>query len=78
MTSPVVTYDPDVKALYLRFSEAEITETVELSADVYIDVDADGQPVGFEVLNATPRVIGSLPVPPASASLKSLLKPSAA
>jgi uncharacterized protein YuzE len=74
MTSPRVTYDPGVKALYLRFSEAEITETLELSDDVYIDVDADGQPVGFEVLNAAPRSLGILPAPPASASLRDLVK----
>lgn len=78
MTSPLVTYDPDVKALYLRFSDAEITETFELSDDVYIDVDADGQPVGFEVLNAAPRLLGSLPAPPDSVQLRELVQQGAA
>lgn len=74
MTSPLVTYDPDVKALYLQFSDAEIAETLELSEDVYIDVDADGQPVGFEVLNAAPRLFGDLPPPPDGVQLRDLIK----
>jgi uncharacterized protein YuzE len=52
MPSSLFTYDPDVNALYLQCSEAEITEALERSDDVSIDVDADGQPVGLEVLNA--------------------------
>ncbi|MDQ3693851.1 MAG: DUF2283 domain-containing protein [Chloroflexota bacterium] len=78
MTSPLVTYDPEVKALYLQFSEAEIAETLELSENVYIDVDSEGQPVGFEVLNATPRFQGTLPAPPDSAELRDLVKQSGA
>ncbi len=78
MTSPLVTYDPEVKALYLQFAEAEIAETLELSENVFIDIDAEGQPVGFEILNAAPRLVGSIPAPPESATLRELVTQSTA
>lgn len=52
MTSPTVTYDPDVNALYIQLIDAEVLETVELAKGVYLDIDADGRAIGFEILNA--------------------------
>ncbi len=69
MKSPQVTYDPQVKALYLRFSDNEIAETLELSESVYVDVDADGVPVGLEVLDASSNLL----TVSHSASLKDLM-----
>ncbi len=78
MKSPILTYDPKVKALYLKFSETEIAETLELSNTVYVDVDAHGQLVGFEILNADSGLTASLPSVPESTELQALLGKSAA
>ncbi len=73
-----LTYDPDVKALYIELTDADVRETVELAEAVYLDIDADGQPVGFEILNADPSLLASVPALPHTASLRDLLKTSAA
>ena len=49
-----VTYDKSVHALYIQFADADAAETIELSKDVDLEVDADAQPVGVEILNADP------------------------
>ncbi len=68
-----LTYDPDVKALYIQLSAAEVLETVELAKGVYLDVDADGQAVGFEILNADAGLLASVPSLPDTADLTDLL-----
>jgi uncharacterized protein YuzE len=78
MKSPIVTYDPKVKALYLKFSETEIAETLELSSTVYVDIDTHGQLVGFEILNADSSLTASLPSVPDSTKLRALLGTNAA
>jgi len=78
MKSPILTYDPKVRALYMKFSEAEVAETLELSSTVYVDVDVHGQPVGLEVLNADSSLTTSLPAVPGSTELRTLLGRNAA
>ncbi len=78
MTTPTLTYDRDANALYIRFSTNPIEETVSLSDSVYIDVDADGEPVGFEILHATSADLADLPALPETGLLRDLLKPRAA
>ena len=78
MTQPTLTDDPDVKALYIELLEAETQETVELAKGVYLDVDAEGQVVGIEILNADTSLLASIPVLPDKAMLRDLLKPHAA
>lgn len=46
-------YDPDVDALFVRFTDRAIFESEEVSPDLIIDYDANGRIVGIEVLNAT-------------------------
>lgn len=77
MTSPQLTCDPDVRALYVQFSDTDVLETVQLANGVYLDIDADGQAVGFEILNADPTLLASVPAPPDTAALSDVLKPSA-
>ena len=45
-----ITYDPEVDALYIRFSEATVT-TKHLSEGLAADFDALGRLAGIEVLN---------------------------
>lgn len=78
MTSPTLTYDPEVMALYIKLADSEVYETVELSRGVYLDIDANGQAVGLEVLNADRDLLGRIPALPDSAALKDLLNPHAA
>lgn len=78
MTSPTMTYDRDANALYIRFSTERIEATVALSDSVYVDVDRDGEPVGFEVLHAASPDLAGIPTLPDTAALRDLLKPSAA
>lgn len=44
--------DPDVNALYIRFSAGKVARTLELETFVYVDIDAQGYPVGLEFANA--------------------------
>jgi uncharacterized protein YuzE len=73
-----ITYDADVKALYIQLSDADVLETVELAGNVYLDLDANGEPVGFEVLNADPALLAMIPALPEAGTLGDLLKPRAA
>jgi uncharacterized protein YuzE len=77
MTSPTLTYDREAYALYIRFSSAPVAETVELSESVYVDLDQDGEPVGFEVLHAEPALLAGIPSIPDTAAFRDLIKPSA-
>lgn len=77
MTYPTLSYDREANALYIRFSKASVTETVELSDSVYVDLDEEGDPVGFEVLHAEPDVLASIPTLPNTAAFRDLLKPEA-
>ena len=78
MGSPAITYDPEANALYVRFSDGEIAETLELSESVYVDLDAEGVPVGLEVLDATTDLMSELPAMQDSAALKDLMRKHAA
>ncbi len=55
-----ITYDPDVDALYVRFTDepAEVT-TQRLSEDVAVNFDPDGEIVGIEILDASEHVFRS-------------------
>lgn len=78
MSSPVLTYDPDANALYVKFSDHPIEETVSLSDSVYVDIDAEGEAVGFEVLHVSSADLEDIPQLPATGVLRDLLKPRAA
>ena len=46
------TYDPQADALYVRFAEAAVVESEEVSDGVVLDFDAEGRIVAIEVLDA--------------------------
>jgi uncharacterized protein YuzE len=48
-----ISLDKEANALYVRFSESEISETAEVRPGVIIDYDAKGRIVGIEILNAS-------------------------
>ena len=45
-------YDPEVDALYMRFSDADVAESEEVSDGVVLDCDGEGRIVTIEVLNS--------------------------
>ena len=47
-----IKYDPEADVVYIKLSDAEILETEETDTGVIVDLDADGQVVGLEFLNA--------------------------
>lgn len=72
--STTVAYDASVRALYIQLSDAEVAETIELSKDVYLDVDANARPVGLEILNAEPAFAEQLVGNPSAVDLAHVLK----
>ena len=55
MTLNTVRYDQEVDALYIRVAEGVIDDTAEVEPGVIVDVDAEGNMLGVEVLNASGR-----------------------
>jgi uncharacterized protein YuzE len=54
--NPVVTYDPEANAAYIRFGAAKIMESEEVSPGVVLDYDAEGHIVGMEFLRASEQL----------------------
>ncbi|CAN5547343.1 hypothetical protein BH09CHL1_BH09CHL1_07730 [soil metagenome] len=73
MIHPIVSFDATADALYIEFEETEVVRTIELSASVYLDLDADGRPVGLEVLNSTGPLRDAFHDASAVASMQDLL-----
>lgn len=78
MTSPILTYDAEANALYIRFSDHAVVDTLELSRSTYLDVDADGVPIGFEILHADPDLLADVSSLPQGSSLRDVLNRNAA
>ena len=47
--------DEAADALYIRFDEASIVESEEVSPGIVLDFDANGRVVGFEMLGVRQR-----------------------
>jgi uncharacterized protein YuzE len=47
-----IDYDPEADAIYIQLREGEIDNTVEAGKNVFVDVDAEGIPLGLELLFA--------------------------
>jgi uncharacterized protein YuzE len=57
-----VTYDPEVDILSIVLSDALVEESDEDKPGVIIDYDAEGNIVGFEILDASKRMENPLSV----------------
>jgi len=51
-----ITYDPKYDTLYLKIGEAEKVLGKEIDEDISLDMDAQGNLVGIEVLSASEHV----------------------
>ena len=48
-----VTYDSEVNACYIKVNTETVADTYESTEDCWVDISADGQVVGIEILNAS-------------------------
>ena len=54
-----IDYDPRADTIYIQLRPGEVDDTLEVSKDIYVDVDKDGVPLGLEILFAR-RVLGQV------------------
>jgi len=47
-----IDYDPEADAIYVRLRSGEVDDTLAVGKYVYVDVDAEGVPLGLEILFA--------------------------
>jgi uncharacterized protein YuzE len=59
-------YDAEADALYVRFSEANIVESEEVSDGVVLDFDGEGRIVAIEVLDASKHLAAGTHLPTAA------------
>ena len=71
MHDQIFTYDPEADAAYLQLTNRAIIGTEALDEQRLIDRDAQGQPVGIELLNV--RAGSALSGLPAAAALAGFL-----
>jgi uncharacterized protein YuzE len=50
--TPIVTYDREADAAYIRLSDGPVRESEQVANDIVLDFDADGRIVGLEILDA--------------------------
>lgn len=51
----LVTYDPEANATYVKLSDAPVATTQQFGDSLAVDLGADGQPIGVELLMAPGR-----------------------
>ena len=49
-------YYPETDSLYVEFSDRPGTETIEVTDGLNVDLDANGQVVGFDIDQASQRL----------------------
>jgi uncharacterized protein YuzE len=51
-----VEYSKDVDALYIKFREARIADSMDIEEGVTVDLDESGHIVGIEILDASEKL----------------------
>ena len=59
-------YDPQTDALYVRFADAPVVESEEVSDGVVLDFDAEGRIVASELLEARKHLAAGAKLPTAA------------
>jgi uncharacterized protein YuzE len=62
-------YDPSTDSLYIELRPIPADRTVEAEEDVFVDIGADGEPVGYDIQHASTKreliaklVLGEQPI----------------
>jgi uncharacterized protein YuzE len=50
------TYDSSTNSLYLEVRPLPSRRTVEIKEDVFLDLDEDGNPIGYDIRHASEKV----------------------
>ncbi|RAI43893.1 DUF2283 domain-containing protein [Rhodoplanes roseus] len=65
-------YYPETDSLYIELKDAPGAETREIVAGLVVDLDADGEVVGFDIDHASKKLdlskVETIALPPASAA----------
>ena len=59
-------YDAEADALYVRFSDAHVIESEEVSDGVVLDFDGEGRIIAIEVLDASKHLAAGATFPTAA------------
>jgi uncharacterized protein YuzE len=59
-------YDPEADALYVRFSDADVAESEEVSDGVVLDFDGEGRIVAIELIDASKHLARGAILPTAA------------
>ena len=51
-----ITYDKDVDALNISLKTGQVFKTVEMSPEVFLDLDKNGNPLYLEILGASKKI----------------------
>lgn len=51
-----ITYDKDVDALNITLKTGSVAKTMELSPEVFLDLDKNGNPLYLEIIGASERI----------------------
>ncbi len=46
-----IEYDQEANALYITLREAQVAKTNEVTDNFIVDLDAEGRPIGIEILH---------------------------
>lgn len=51
-----ITYDKTVDALNLILRSGKVAKTIEISPEIFLDVDKDGKPLYLEIIGASEKI----------------------
>ena len=51
-----ITYDKNVDALNITLKTGQVSKTVELSPEVFLDLDKNGNPLYLEIIGASQKI----------------------
>ncbi len=50
-----IRYDPETDAIAISFGDIKWEETIDITEDIFVDVDRDGRLAGIEILHASTK-----------------------
>ena len=51
-----ITYDKEVDALNISLKKGSVAKTVELSPEIFLDLDKNGNPLYLEIIGASEKI----------------------
>jgi len=72
-----ITYDKKVDALNLVLKKGKVSKTIEVSPEIFLDLDKNGNPLYLEIVGASEK-IGNKNFSKINLGIKSLLVPTLA